>query len=235
MKVTYLEHSGFLLEWEHSYWIFDYYKGNIPALDPGKDIVVFSSHSHDDHFTLDIFSIFADRPDTTYVFSDEILEAYEEFPVKAHILGNRTDTSITTPSGELLKIHTLQSTDLGCAFFIEYNGKTIYHAGDLHWWYWEGEDPAWNDQMTTNFKNEVEFLKNKQIDLAFSPLDPRQEKDYALGMNYILENTNTRHMFPMHFWGKFNITEQYTKEYPIPDHTCFYVLKQNGQSFEIML
>ncbi len=242
MKVTYLNHSGFLLEWEHSYWLFDYYKGNIPVLNPDKEILVFSSHSHGDHFNPAIFDLSDSHPRTTYIFSNEIRKAYKKLQTKSsqplppvHFLKSRTDTSLTTISGETLQIHTLQSTDCGCAFFIEYNGKTIYHAGDLHWWYWEGEDISWNKKMTADYKKEMEFLNNKSIDLAFTPLDPRQEKDYARGMNYFLEYTHTRHMFPMHFWDNFNIIQQYLQEHPIPAQTVFHPLQRDGQCYEIML
>ena len=37
------------------------------------------------------------------------------------------------------EIRTLRSTDEGVAFVVHYAGKTIYHAGDLNWWHWEGE------------------------------------------------------------------------------------------------
>ena len=33
----------------------------------------------------------------------------------------------------------------------------------------------------------------------------------------------------------FPFIERYQQEHPIPEHTCFYILKQNGQSFEIVL
>ena len=238
MKVTYLNHSGFLLEWEHCYWIFDYYKGELPKLDSEKDIFVFSSHSHHDHFNPEILSLFARYPLTTYIFSDEIKDnhnPWDEKTQKIHFLKNHADYYFSTSSGETIQVHTLQSTDCGCAFFIKYNEKTIYHAGDLHWWYWEGEDPDWNRQMTSDYKKEMEFLNGQVIDLGFTPLDPRQEKDYALGMNYLLENTHTRHIFPMHFWDDFSIIEKYLNEYSIPDRTVFHVLQENGQSFEIML
>lgn len=237
MKVTYLNHSGFLLEWEHSYWIFDYYKGSIPKLDPAKDILVFSSHSHHDHFNSEIFALLAEYPSVTYIFSNEIRRTCKKLSLSTDInfLKSRTDSCITTPNGETLSIHTLRSTDCGCAFFIEYNDKTIYHAGDLHWWYWEGEDSSWNKKMTADYKKEMEYLKNKKIDIAFTPLDPRQEKDYALGINYFLANTHTSHLFPMHFWDDFNIIKQYQQENSIPEATTFYPIHQNGQSFEIML
>lgn len=242
MKVTYLNHSGFLLEWEHSYWLFDYYKGDIPTLNPQKELLVFCSHSHADHFNSDIFALFATHPSVTYIFSNEIrkackkLQKHEDLQLPDILfLISRTDTALTTASGETLQIHTLQSTDCGCAFLIEYNGKCIYHAGDLHWWYWEGEDVSWNKKMTADYKKEMEYLKSKDISLAFTPLDPRQEKDYALGMNYFLENTNTAHIFPMHFWDDFHIITQYLQEHAIPEHCRFYCPQRDGQCFEIML
>ena len=243
MKVTYLNHSGFLLEWEHSYWLFDYYKGTIPPLNPKKDILVFCSHSHHDHFNPEIFHLLSECPSITYIFSTEIRRTCKHLQNKGIIspslpinfLKSRTDTCLTMSNGEIIKIHTLQSTDCGCAFYIEYNGKTIYHAGDLHWWYWEGEDISWNNHMTAAYKKEMEYLKDQIINLAFTPLDPRQEKDYSLGMNYFLNNTLTCHMFPMHFWDNFDIIEQYQQEYSIPESTTFYTLCQNGQSFEIMV
>ena len=222
MKVTYLSHSGFLLEWEKSYWIFDYYEGEIPSLNPKKDILVFCSHSHEDHFSPSIFSLSESYPSVIYIFSNEIRKKCKKLDF-VHFLKSRTDTELKTPSGDLLKIHTLQSTDCGCAFFIEYNAKTIYHAGDLHWWYWEGEDSDWNKKMTADYKKELEYLEDKIIDIAFTPLDPRQQKDYALGMNYFLKHTHTKHVFPMHFWNNFQIITQYLKEYAVPDETRFHL------------
>ena len=49
MNVTYIFHSGFLVETKECYYIFDYWKGNLPALDVSKPVFVFSSHSHADH------------------------------------------------------------------------------------------------------------------------------------------------------------------------------------------
>ena len=52
----------------------------------------------------------------------------------------RTDFALPTCS-----ILSLKSTDEGAAFAIrETDGTSIYHAGDLNWWHWEGEPLAWN-------------------------------------------------------------------------------------------
>ncbi len=37
--ITYIGHSGFLVEWEHSVWLFDYYRGDIPEFSHEKKIV----------------------------------------------------------------------------------------------------------------------------------------------------------------------------------------------------
>ena len=47
MKVTYLDHSGFLLECKDRYCIFDYYKGELPPLDKGKEVLVFCGYRQD--------------------------------------------------------------------------------------------------------------------------------------------------------------------------------------------
>lgn len=43
MKITYINHSGFLVETENCYYVFDYYKGEMPSLDKSKEVVVFCS------------------------------------------------------------------------------------------------------------------------------------------------------------------------------------------------
>ena len=51
MKITYLDHSGFAVEYQKYVLIFDWYKGKLPEFDSQKEIYVFSSHSHYDHFS----------------------------------------------------------------------------------------------------------------------------------------------------------------------------------------
>ena len=60
MKITYINHSGFLVETKDCYYIFDYYKGELPLLDKKKEVIVFCSHFHEDHFNPKIFEILDD-------------------------------------------------------------------------------------------------------------------------------------------------------------------------------
>ncbi len=50
MKVSYIGHSGFLMEWETCYWLFDHCTGEIPQMDAEKKVFVFVSHRHGDHW-----------------------------------------------------------------------------------------------------------------------------------------------------------------------------------------
>lgn len=57
VTVTYIKHSGFLVETKESYLLFDYWEGKLPELQYDKELYVFSSHAHHDHYTKDIFKL----------------------------------------------------------------------------------------------------------------------------------------------------------------------------------
>ena len=57
MNITYICHSGFLVETASCYYLFDYSTGSLPHLDPFKPIFVFSSHGHADHYNPHVFSM----------------------------------------------------------------------------------------------------------------------------------------------------------------------------------
>lgn len=57
MNITYIFHSGFLVETDECYYIFDYWKGSLPALDTSKPVFVFVSHGHADHYNPEIFEL----------------------------------------------------------------------------------------------------------------------------------------------------------------------------------
>ncbi len=50
MTTTYIHHSCFLVETTTCYYLFDYEKGILPAMDVTKPIFVLSSHAHRDHY-----------------------------------------------------------------------------------------------------------------------------------------------------------------------------------------
>ena len=72
MKVTYIGHSGFLIETENSLFLFDYYQGELPQLSSQKPLYIFSSHRHEDHFNPVIFQLAQKHEHTEYLLSFDI-------------------------------------------------------------------------------------------------------------------------------------------------------------------
>lgn len=217
MKITYIHHSSFCVELENSILLFDYFKGELPKFDTNKKLYVFASHFHEDHFDKCIFDIQNVHPDVTYILSKDIKRHRSKYIKAAKnsvILNFNENISIDD-----MKIKTLESSDIGVAFLIEIEGKVIYHAGDLNWWHWEGENSDEENKYAENkFKDGIDKIKDLDIDLAFVPLDPRQGDFYYLGFNYFMENTNTKVAFPMHMWGDFSLcktfkSSEYAKDY----------------------
>ena len=213
MKVTYIHHSSFLVETDENYFLFDYFEGKLPQLKEDKPLLVFASHRHGDHFSPVIFDLVKTHASTGFVLSDDIWKRRvpEELMGKTYFIGPEEELDlqapVTGPSG--VKVHGFKSTDEGVAFLIETEGKRIYHAGDLNNWVWEGEPEADNKRMSQRFHQELEKLRGIHIDVAFMLLDPRQEDKYCWGMNYFLEHTDSKVVFPMHCFEHYKINHHY--------------------------
>ena len=199
MKVTFIEHSSFMVEMEQNVLLFDYYQGEIPSFDGSKTLYVFASHSHADHYDPAIWKLKEQYKDIHYILSDDIKDNRGAVVMKAH--------EKKEVAG--IEIETLRSNDMGVAFLVEVEGKTIYHAGDLNWWHWNGESEEDNEYYKKTFQDEMKYLEGKKIDLAFMLLDPRQEDKYCWGMNYFLEHTDSKVVFPMHCFKHYNINHHY--------------------------
>lgn len=242
MKITFIYHSCYVVEFEKTVLVFDYYKGNLPSWDSSKRVIFLASHKHQDHFSLDILHFAKKYKNVKYIlsndikFTDKFLLRHGIDPkVKDLIVSVGKDIVTTVDLGqEQLEIKTLRSTDEGVAFVITYQGKTIYHAGDLNWWSWHGESEADNDEMGLNYTKEINKLTGQPIDIAFVVLDPRQEERYWWGMDYFLKATSAKTVFPMHSWEKYWINDLFIKEKEAEGYCDrVKVIKQEGDSFEI--
>lgn len=228
MNITYICHSSFAVELEKSILIFDYYgEGDLPVLPPGKQLYFLNSHNHQDHFNREILTLREQYQEAVYILSRDIRICREEQREWIHSVKPREDYEIGT-----LRIHTLRSTDQGVAFAVETEGKRIYHAGDLNWWHWEGEDKAWNRNMEVNYKREVDSLAGQSFDAAFVPLDPRLKSAYYWGMKYFLENVKAEHVFPMHCWEDYEVCRKATGESRMKGLlNSYHAVEQRGQEW----
>jgi L-ascorbate metabolism protein UlaG (beta-lactamase superfamily) len=216
VRINYLYNSGFLVETEGHYLIFDYYKDevdggeksissgviNIKDLKVDKDIFVFVSHSHGDHYNPIILGWKNIRPDINYIFSSDIqmklrderfhsISAYDALEIKD------------------IKIRAFGSTDMGVSFLVLVDKISIFHAGDLNWWHWYDEPEENNREMEILFKAEIEKIRPNKIDIAFFPVDLRLKEYYYLGAEYFLEAINPYVLVPMHFRENFEATSKF--------------------------
>lgn len=217
IRVTFLEHSGFLVELDTLTLLFDWWKGELPELS-GKPLFCFVSHRHHDHFDPRIFSLDDGARPVTFLLAKDIRlsdhnrerwELSEETASRCRTLGGGEKLELPE-----LTVETLPSTDEGVAFLVTAEGRTVYHAGDLNWWHWEGEDQAWNRNMEVDFKRDLEPLRGRRIDLAFAPLDPRLGAASTWGLRYLLETADIARLIPMHQWGEFSLTETFCRKNP---------------------
>ena len=226
IKVTYLDHSGFLVELEDAYFLFDYYKGRLPQIDLEKKMFVFVSHVHHDHYRKDIFNLRKHFREIRYVLSSDI-----EIKAEKDIVQMQPNEKKEVMGAE---IRTLRSTDEGVAFVVHYAGKTIYHAGDLNWWHWEEEDDAYNRMMRGDYQKEIETLTGEKIDLAFVVLDPRQEEQFYWGFDWYMRHTDTKIVFPMHMWKQYEVQDRLIgMEVSEPYREKIMRIREKGQVFEL--
>jgi L-ascorbate metabolism protein UlaG (beta-lactamase superfamily) len=257
MHITYIHHSCFSVELEDIVLLFDYYKGNLPTFDSKKHIFVFASHKHPDHFDLNIFNLAEKYPHISFILSKDIKmsENYmnrknisEEVRPNIFYIGKNVtssypviiDSTLHIKNGGIpenpvsIKVETLKSTDAGVAFIVSHNHKVIYHAGDLNWWSWQGESEEENHSMANSFQKEMDHIKDREFDAAFVPLDPRQEERFFWGFDYFMKNTNTKTVFPMHFWMDYSIISKLKAMDIAKDYADKVItITEEGQAFNI--
>ncbi|MEA4854175.1 MAG: MBL fold metallo-hydrolase [Christensenella sp.] len=218
-QITYLDNSGFLIKTPNHTLIFDDWlmegvagKKGLPAgaVDPreisGENVWVFASHAHGDHYNPKVLRWKNQIESIHYVFSDDIK------PVSGALMAAPNKEYIA----EDIKIKTYRSTDEGVAFLLETDGLVVYHAGDLNWWHWEGEDPAWNAQMAKDYQAEIKKLQNESIDIAFVPVDPRLLDSCTLGIKLFMETVgNVQMVIPMHYRSQAAFAEKELSKLPL--------------------
>ena len=235
IRATFIAHSGFLVELDGVSLLFDWWKGELPGISPEKPLLVFASHRHQDHFKPEIFALDDGARDVRFLLGKGIqlssrnLKAWGVSPAAAEkcrvLKGGETVSPLPG-----VTVETLPSTDEGVAFLVTAGKTVVYHAGDLNWWHWEGEDPAWNRNMEVDFKRYLEPLRGRKIDLAMVPLDSRLGEPGFWGPKYFLDLTNTAHMLPMHQWEDFAFTEKFLSAHPEYAKTVTPV-SNNGETF----
>ena len=226
MRLTYIFHSGFVLETEKSILVFDYWMdpGNVmeAVLQSDKPLYVFSSHFHEDHFTREIFKWRKSKSNVKYILSKDILRHRRACKEEADAWLAKG----ASWSDERISVKALGSTDSGVSWIVETEGKRIFHAGDLNNWYArflpeavpgktfyseefeEYIDPIAHEKQYLGELKDIRKVADS-FDLVMFPIDGRIGNGYTLGGRQFIERFKVGMFVPMHFVASgFEVTEQ---------------------------
>ena len=219
IRLTYIFHSGFVVETAAGILVFDYWLDLANVLPKclsrrgGRHVYVFASHFHKDHFTKDIFGWKQSLgSDVTYILSKDILK---------HSRADKGEADVWLAKGgtwadENIQVTATGSNDSGVSWIVETGGNRIFHAGDLCNWYarfladgnkyrqpyseelGEDIDPVAEEKR---FLGELKGIQKiaKGFDLVMFPVDGRIGNGYTLGARQFIERFQVGMFVPMHF------------------------------------
>lgn len=218
MKIYYIYHSCFVVEDEKNILIFDYYKtpkksdSKTDILDfvkrKDKQVYIFASHIHYDHFNPEILNWYELNNDIKYIFSSDIKTNLKNLDIT--FLEENQEKKILD-----INIKTYGSTDEGVSFWIELKEKVLFYAGDLNWWAWTDDTLEEEKYMKDKFQEIIKDIENnnRRIDIAFFPVDPRLEENMYKGGEYFINKLEPKYFVPMHFDKGYTEIEKFRKEY----------------------
>lgn len=245
-KVTYISHSGFVVELDKVCMLFDYWKGDMPEFPADKALVVFSSHHHPDHYNPEIWELAKKYENVYYVLGNDIEVTDQDKAqygidegtwARTLVVKGNKHFELQVEKGDIsetMVIDTMHSTDEGVGFYVTCEGTEIFYAGDLHLWKWPGEDPAINNFMEASFTKRTKFLQDKEPDMAFVLIDPRLENYMFEGMDHYMSIMQPKHIFVMHIWDRYDLLQEYKltrKEHPLTERIVD--IADVGQVFEV--
>lgn len=219
--VWYLNHSGWALKTKSHFLIFDYWQlGSRPDnanINNGwidakeiKDmkVLVFASHSHQDHYSNEIFTWKNNIPDIKYVLGFETSQHQDYMYIPPRQEKNADGVKITT----------IASNDSGEGFMLEVDGLIIYYPGDLARRYRESDKA---------FSDEIDFLttRYKKIDIAFVPVTGCGFRDKVylnMGNDDMVKKFNPDLVLPMHGSGTEIKYKEYAEERNEANNTNVY-------------
>lgn len=208
MKITSMGYSGFVVETDKFNFIFDYYTGEIPDLSPRKETFVFVSNKNYDHMNPEVFELAKTMKKVRFILSYDIPRSVpEELGIKNCIFvepGKRLQ--LETGRGRV-KIRALPSTKDGVGYLVITKSETLFHAGNLNLWLWDGMSEATVYDMTRAYKEYTAALRKYSIDVAFLPLDNRQKQYAFLNVDYFMHHFKIKNCIPMHFYGSSKICD----------------------------
>ena len=250
MRLTYIFHSGFVLETSRCVLVFDYWMDPASVLSDflqsEKPMYVFSSHFHEDHFSKQIFTWKAYKSNILYILSKDILKHRRAYKEEADVWlakgGEWRDDAV--------QVTATGSTDSGVSWIITIEGKCIFHAGDLNNWYSRFLAESYHDAQaySTEFGINIDPLKEEKrylgelkdirkktacFDVAMFPIDGRIGNGYTRGGRQFIETFNVGLFVPMHFAASGFESAWRMKEFTDAGHIRFWNISHEGEAIDV--
>jgi L-ascorbate metabolism protein UlaG (beta-lactamase superfamily) len=199
-KVTYLFHSGWLIETDNEIILIDYiasenfnaddelFKKFERAVTEKKKAYILVTHEHYDHFYQPLLKWKTKLNGVTTILGWDY-KTNDNAIIK---LKGRDSVSV-----DGLKVMAHPSTDIGSGFLVSVKDLTFYHAGD---------HAAWDDNSNNGYQKELNFIRSleKMIDVAFFPIAQgkgggcRITESITNGTIQAVKILQPRVVFPMH-------------------------------------
>ena len=177
-RITYIHHSSFLLELSEKTVLFDYPEdahlpdGAAAVLRrgiAGKDLFVFVSHGHDDHFNKDLVRIAAPAASARFVVSDDVPELFPEAVPEDALIVEPDETYRLAD----MTVETLMANDLGVAFIIDIGGVVVYFGADLAAWIWPAMEDSAVRFTEAFFQEAIDRVAARGVHIGFHNVDKR--------------------------------------------------------------
>ena len=189
MTLTYIYHSGFMLEGLSAILIFDFWRDADNGIveqtlsTTHKRVYFLASHFHQDHFNPEILNLPVPHGEKKVILSRDIYRR------------RRAGTE-----GVTAYLRRRESYRVSWSVHVE--DKDIFHAGDLNNWHWADEStPQEIKKREGDFLAILNDIRKEctAFDLVMFPVDPRLGSDFARGARQWLQHIPTRYFAPMHF------------------------------------
>ena len=105
-----------------------------------------------------------------------------------------------------VSVETLRSNDEGVAFIVRLGDLSLYHAGDLNNWWWDGD--VEDQKLADIYHEELERIRGRHFTAAFIPLDPRL-KGWWKGIEDFMHYADADRIFPMHNFGEKGLPKKF--------------------------
>ena len=250
MTLTYIFHSGFVLETERCILVFDFWMD--PArvmpdvLKRGKPLYVFASHFHEDHFNREIFSWREQTADIKFILSKDILKRRRTTAEQADVWMAKGQTW----QDERIRVTAAGSNDCGVSWIVEVDGKKVFHAGDLNNWFArflaerdvvpetivtdEGKEvnPVYEEKRFLGELKDIAKITSS-FDLTMFPVDGRIGNGYTLGGRQFIDCFRVGLFVPMHFVVSGFESAWRMAEYCEERGVGFWKIGKEGETIEI--